>query len=181
VVASVATSTTNSNVALPFDMGWMSPLPTIGLLQASGVLRQGTTGEDDYRNGRKSTEPWNDAWGHPLVVVYALFQPERYVRNFDQQNRRDKLLKDALKAYQYNRSVYLAVGAAGGSMPATLPLTWAAGSDAVTMRDYWMQIRDVSGAAAWNETAFSAPPWKGLKRGKKNGYTCYVSTPTEVK
>ncbi len=32
----------------------------------------------DYRNDRGPQRPFNDAWGNPLVVAYAIYQPPRY-------------------------------------------------------------------------------------------------------
>ncbi len=173
----------NANAPMPFDEGWMSPLKSIQLLQAAGVLQRGAVGEGEYRNGRSGSQPWNDAWGHPLVVVYAMFQPERYVRTFDGQNRRDLLLRSARKEYQYNRSCYFAVGAPGYVLSPTLapPLTWAAGADATTLRDYWLQIRDVADAATFTEASFSSAPWKGVKVGKKAGMKCMLTAPVEIK
>ncbi len=181
-----ADSMHNSNVAMPFDMGWMSPLATIRLLQAADVLKPGTVGEDDYRSGRKPSSPWNDAWGNPLVVTYAMFQPERFVRTFDGQNRRDFLMRGAMKEYQYNRSIYLAVGDPGPDLtPAVaglvLPKTWIASDDAITLRDYWKQIRFVTDAKDWNENAFASPPWDGIRLRKKSGVKCLVTAPNEVK
>jgi prepilin-type N-terminal cleavage/methylation domain-containing protein len=78
---------------------------------------------DLYTTDRHSREPWNDKWGNPLVVAYAIYQPPPsptipngtplgvippniYVAP-------NILATQALKTYQYARSVYISVAAAG--------------------------------------------------------------------
>jgi hypothetical protein len=116
-------------------------------------------------------------------VVYALFQPERYVRDFDGENRRDLLLSAASRAYQGNRAFYFAVGAPGATPDPALapPATWAAGADDTVLRDYWKQIRAVAGAAEFTEDSFTSPPWKGVRISKKNGLKCLLTAPIETK
>lgn len=116
---------------LPFDLGSCSPLQTIPLLQAAGVLPAGSAGEDLYRSDRSRERPWNDSWGNPLVVAYALFQPPRFCNSYYgptaqgylplglgdglgvAQNFRDGLLKKSMEYYQHNRCLYLTVGSLG--------------------------------------------------------------------
>jgi type II secretory pathway pseudopilin PulG len=173
-----------ANLPMPYDLGYLSPMQTIAFLQAANVL-SATTGANDYRTNRSTTAAWNDAWGNPLIVVYAIFQPERYNRVFDGQNRRDLLLRSATENYQFNRAIYLAVASAGPTLPATTPLTWTPSGDALTLQQYWMQIRTVCNAVDWNETSFNNPPWQGVRISTKKisgvSYTCQLTAPTVVK
>jgi type II secretory pathway pseudopilin PulG len=169
-----------SNMPLPFDLGYLSPLQTILLLQATGTL-SAATGANDYRTNRSPSAPWNDAWGNPLIVVYAIFQPERYIRTFDGEDRRDLFLRSAKQNYQYNRAIYFAIGAAGKTLYSNVNLTWSVGNDAVNLQAYWLQIRDVCNAVSWTEASFDSPPWTGIKVGKKNGARSLLSAPAIVK
>ncbi len=170
-----------ANKPMPFDLGWLSPLKSIQLMQAAGIIPPGAAGLDAYRNDRRAHQPWNDAWGSPLIVVYAIFQPQRYQRAFDLQNRRDLFIHGSLSSYQYARSLYLAVGAAGYTRNPGVPATWIAADDATVQRDYWLQIRDVCKASDWTESSFTSPPWKDVRVKKKNGKKCLLSTPNELK
>jgi prepilin-type N-terminal cleavage/methylation domain-containing protein len=169
------------NLPLPFDLGYLSPLASLQLLQAAGILQPGAAGQNDYRTNRKLSQQWNDAWGHPLIVSLALFQPERYTRSFDGQNRRDLFLRGALQAYQYNRSFYFAVGAAGFRLNPGISDTWTAGDENANLTAYWQQITSLCGAASWTEKSFVAPPWTGIKVGKQGTLKCMLSAPIEVK
>ena len=62
----------------------LSPLKTMQLLQAVGVLAPDASGLDDFRSDRNATKPWNDAWGSPLIAVNASHMPARY--DFDDTN-----------------------------------------------------------------------------------------------
>lgn len=183
-VAMAAPTAFAGNAALPFDLGHCSPLRTIALLQAAGILAPGAVGEDAYRTDRKPRQPWNDAWGHPLVVVYAMYQPERYQRTFDNQNRRDLLMRGGHKSYQYNRSLYFAVGAPGAEV-GNSPQTWTAAEDLTVLRDNWLWIRYICDAHEWDETAFTKPPWNGVRTGKKSlgnmSLKSMITAPIEVK
>src|SRR6185503_19848965 len=101
--------------------------------------------------------------------------------SFDGQNRRDLLLKAATRECQYTRSVYVAVGAPGATLPATVNKTWTAVDDLTTMRGYWRLIRDVAAAYEWTEDSFTKPAWKGTRVRKSGGFKCYLTTPTEIK
>jgi hypothetical protein len=181
-----STVSVEANQPLPFDLGWLSPISTIDLLKLAGTLDP-ITGERDYRTDRNPRRPWNDTWGHPLVISYAIFQPERFQRVCDGQNRRDLLLKKAYDAYGYNRSVYLAAGAVGpdraalGPVIDTLATSGSAAEDRVALAAMWKQICANCDAVSWTEAGFSAPPWKGVKLGKKNGMRSFLSVPSEVR
>ncbi len=128
-----------------FRLRDMSPFNTRKLLTIANILPTRKL-EPDYANeqyttNRKESEPWNDRWGHPLVVASVLYQPTfrnsskmpqglsdgawsenngttvvgsgSYLPSDQIQAR--KALLDHLKLYQYNRSIYVAVAAVGPS------------------------------------------------------------------
>lgn len=157
------------NRPLPFDLGHCSPLRSIALLQAAGVLVPGVDGAAAYRSDRNPSRPWNDAWGHPLVVVYALFQPERFYRDGDKWNRRDRFLRASRTVYQYDRELYLSVGAIGPVLESGWGgggATWSESDDAGAQRRLWRQIRSSTKAWKWTEAAWTGtPPWTGVRVG----------------
>jgi prepilin-type N-terminal cleavage/methylation domain-containing protein len=62
-----------------FMLRHMSPFNTRKLLKLANVLptkaSDATWPEKQYMTNRKTSEQWNDAWGHPLVVASVLYQP----------------------------------------------------------------------------------------------------------
>ena len=62
-----------------FMLRHMSPFNTRKLLRLANVLptkaSDATWPEKQYMTNRKTSEQWNDAWGHPLVVASVLYQP----------------------------------------------------------------------------------------------------------
>lgn len=62
-----------------FLLRHMSPFNTRKLLKIANILPTKRTDpewpENQYMTNRKAAEPWNDAWGHPLVVAATLYQP----------------------------------------------------------------------------------------------------------
>lgn len=62
-----------------FLLRHMSPFNTRKLLKIANILptRQSDPAfwQTEYMSNRKQSEPWNDAWGHPLVVAATLYQP----------------------------------------------------------------------------------------------------------
>ncbi len=154
-----------ANGAVPFDLGQTSPLRTIELLREAGVLAVGE--EDKYRRDRSASRPWNDSWGNPLVIGYVLFQPERFRRTVTGDLRRGQLLQKCTEQYGFNRAIYAAVGSAGPILHSSLRTTWnnTAADDAITLRDYWFQIRAGAAAQEWTEDSFGQkPPWLGVRR-----------------
>lgn len=155
------------NAPMPFDLGWCSPLATPALLQAAGVLPPGADGLAAWRQDRSPSKPWNDAWGNPLVIVYALWQPPRAgdPARSSAMMRRDFYLKAASKAYGTNRALYLAGGSAGPVLAEPLPGTWTTPEeDRRVLRELWFQIRADADAAEWTEQAWQDPPWDGVRR-----------------
>lgn len=62
-----------------FRLRDLSPFNTRKLLTIAGVLptkkNDPSWGQTQYLTNRKTSEGWNDAWGHPLVIGAALYQP----------------------------------------------------------------------------------------------------------
>lgn len=62
-----------------FRLRHMSPFNTRKLLKIANILPTKLSDaewpENQYMTNRKQSEPWNDAWGHPLVVAATLYQP----------------------------------------------------------------------------------------------------------
>jgi prepilin-type N-terminal cleavage/methylation domain-containing protein len=56
------------------DITELYPLRTIELLELLGIADSAAL----YRDERDHRRTFNDAWGHPLVVAYAVFQPPQY-------------------------------------------------------------------------------------------------------
>jgi prepilin-type N-terminal cleavage/methylation domain-containing protein len=132
----------------------LCPYQTINLLHAANVLNdepytdptnsgQYTSGDnyvdlaqsghyeymrDLYTTDRAQREPWNDKWGNPLVVAYALFQPPTvmpipsapsaqttppYEFGTNAYLNPNPFQTQALQVYQYARSIYISVAASG--------------------------------------------------------------------
>jgi len=178
---------------IPFDLGQMSPLRSLQLLQSAGIVSDDTGAA--WRSDRSAAAPWNDAWGNPLVVTYAIFQPERY-RNSTvatDQNDRNRLLDRCQQRYDYNRSLYIAVGSVGASIrPTDAGLTmanpwpdrsvpWTAAKDAEVNRWLWRQIRECGSAVDWTENWMMQRPWEGVRAKSAGGYMGIVYAPTEIR
>lgn len=62
-----------------FRLRHLSPFNTRKLLTIAGILPTKQSdpawAQTQYQTNRGSEESWNDAWGHPLVVASALYQP----------------------------------------------------------------------------------------------------------
>jgi prepilin-type N-terminal cleavage/methylation domain-containing protein len=176
---------------IPFDLGQMSPLRTLELLQAAGLVTDAVA----WRSDRRTSAPWNDAWGSPLVVSYAIFQPERYRNSSDpaDQNQRGLLLDRCQERYGYNRSLYIAVGAVGATVRSadaglTLPnpwpdrnVPWDAAKDAEVMRWLWRQARECGDAEEWTETWQEKRPWEGVRARTTGGHMGILYAPTELR
>ncbi len=177
---------------LPFDAGLMSPMHSLALLQAAGVVTDDGTG---WRSDRSAKAAWNDAWGNPLVVNYALYQPERYrnsseVRN---HNMRSWLLDRSLERYGYSRAVYVTVGAVGpevrsedAGFGASHPWPdqsqpWSAAADRAVTRWLWRQVREVAQAHRWTEEYLNERPWDGFNLGKYEDQRCVLLAPVEIR
>ncbi len=167
-----SSATVTGDQPFPFDLGQTSPLRTVELLRIAGVLETGS----DYAGDRGTNRPWNDLWGNPLIVTYALFHPARD----NNLGLRDRYVKAADKLYGYRKAVYLSVGASGPLLRTGIS---AAADQPVSLRDRWYQIRDICRAAEWTEQSFGAKPadWLGHRKGRRNGETCLLLAPVELK
>jgi len=145
---------------------------------------------DDYLRERGSSKAWNDAWGRPLVIAYALYQPPECALGTGLP--RDQHMHAALDAYQYNRSIYFAVASAGPELRRALfPSDGLVAGNPLTtgdLRAIWDQACQVcmpTPAETWDENGFDRPPWKGIKLGRLTDagkqLRSFLSAPSEVK
>ncbi len=169
----------------------LNPLKTVELMKlAANVLPRDDAmtvpdeALDAYQNDRSAKKGWNDAWGHPLVIVYGLFQPTvtaQAIPGPPPSTLINDRLKKASTVYQYNRSVYLAVASAGPVL-----ITPLAGTPA-DLASIWSQTSLVCEASTWSSSSFASPPWSGTKLGKRvpagltRRYESLLSTPIEIK
>jgi type II secretory pathway pseudopilin PulG len=175
---------------------------TMEFLRCGGVLGDGPAYRQDYETGRSPEAVWNDRWGHPLVVGYAIYQPGRPPA--DAQLR-------ALSTYQHARCIYVSVAAVGpvvrnldearlaSAVDATwtAPVTWDdsrtdAANAGGTLGMIWKQANQVcqrdsaaGGGRVWDETSFDAPPWRDVACGRLTvdgrEERCFLSAPVEIK
>lgn len=161
-------------------------------LSAEILVRAGVVPKSaDYARDRSPSRPWNDAWGHPLVVGCALYQPprnDRYTVRARQYFDADEIVVKnvnvphinftwAHKAYGHTRAMYLAVAAAGPRLRTVLSASdWRANSQAI-----WNQANAVCGGADFTEQGFTRPPWSGVKTGKLGNERCFLGSPFEVR
>lgn len=172
------------------------PRRTFALLRRAGVFEaDGEAAALRRFNDRGRGQRWNDAWGNPLVVAYAIYQPTRC--ELGGRYLRDAYLKEALAQYQYNRSLYVAVGAAGPTLdPAVVPAGTlpTGGHDSVQAweqpcADLWAHVCAGAmgdGQPVWDETSFDRPPWQGNRLGDREAkgkprVRPLLSAPVEIK
>jgi hypothetical protein len=146
-------------------------------------------------NDRSPRQRWNDGWGQPLIVAYGIYQPPEC--RLGGRYAGDHYVREALTQYQYNRSLYVAVGAPGerldpvlfpgGAMPDTSAFaSYADWSE--TFIDLWAHVAKgctTGGQTTWDETSFDSPPWKGTRVGELTvagkRLRPLLSTPVEIK
>jgi prepilin-type N-terminal cleavage/methylation domain-containing protein len=203
-----------------FLLRHMSPFNTRKLMKIANILptkqSDDSWGETQYMTNRKTSEPWNDAWGNPLVIAAVLYQPTHQsatptpsvpgwkdamwpatVGSSTAQKRATdpislgsyvpgdataarRALLDHLKLYQYNRSVYIAVAAAGNrpwadqaDLKSSSATVWANSDTNPTsglLDDLWSQANWICQQAKneefdndWTELSFDNPRWQGIK------------------
>jgi len=173
------------------------------------LVRSGVGTRRDIRNNRSSNMAWNDAYGNPLVVSYALYQPPRCDRS-ERDTANDHLggwvrggltfpadtyLRSADQAYGYTRSLFISVASVGPTLdPAHFPgggLPDPSATDAewtAAWRGCWQQVCAVTmptPAEAWTEASFVAPPWQGVRQVKVmvggKVVRCQISAPIELR
>ncbi len=163
----------------PFALPSMSPTATVKLLVLAGVEVDAARWATDRAHNR----PFNDAWGNPLVLGYAFYQPPRNttvtVRTMQAgggvytdidkvrfTTYEDLFFTHAEQAYQYTKAVYLTAVAAGPVLTQPLSGSVVPADLAGDAQAIWNQATTACDAAAWNESAWSAPPWTGVKQGR---------------
>lgn len=178
----------------------LSPLSTIRLLQAAGILPEGTAGADAYRTDRGSNKSWNDSWGSPIIAVSASFMPARY--DFDDEfdlmkhgesgamivkdsgallGGRDLFITKSEEMYQFSRAFYVAAGSLGMAYTEELSGTWAAANDAVNLRKLWLRLRTDAKASTWKSDSFVDPPWSGVNNVKVGTNRVFLAAPVEYR
>ncbi|MDA3959377.1 MAG: type II secretion system protein [Planctomycetota bacterium] len=163
-----------------------------------------------YTNDRNPERPWNDAYGNPIVIGLASYFPRRNTATVIKEtvkygggggNKTRDMIRDDLyirtnqKAYGYTRSIYLAAGALGPKRDSAISLDPSADWTSLGTGQLdllWARITGVAGVdeggtqlwrtdATAGVNAFADPPWQGVRKGKRDGYTCFVSAPTELR
>ncbi len=146
----------------------------------------------EYASDRSTQRAWNDAWGNPLVLAYAVYQPPECRMAVGQPQLAasfpaDWYLKSAMRLHGYNRAIYLTAGSAGPDLDASLPLTLPA-VDGAILATLWNQICTTvmeDDATTWDERSSERPPWSGVKRTQRDvgsrRSTCFLSAPIELK
>lgn len=178
----------------------LSPLYSMQLLQAAGVLPAGEDGMTTYRSDRDPSRGWNDAWGSPIILGIAHFMPARY--DYDDVNDllrhdpsgediprptstmfggRDYFLKKAETTYGYRRSFYVSTGSVGDAYLDIVSDSWEADQDSEMLRDLWKHLTDVTEAERWDGHAMTRPLWGDYLTMEHNSSTYFLSSPIEIK
>lgn len=191
------------------DLSDLTPLFSLPFLQATGLMEVADP-VLAYHSNRDPKRPWNDAWGNPLILGVALYQPrmntalalrEREELQGGNANRpiirQDLFVKRAQAAYSYAKAFYISAGSLGSRIDAPLTETMLANPAADwdspgtgILAESWRQINavcndDGSGNDLWTSAGgkdpFKDPPWAGVKRGKKAGRYAFLSAPQELR
>ncbi len=181
----------------------LAPHRTTEFLAAAGLLpapvAPATDGRAMLYADRSGNRPWNDRWGNPLVVAYAIYQP------FPDWTSLNK----AQLAYGYSRALYISVASAGPALAqpqdtGTTDAVWNTPATGNFAR-IWTQAVNVCASVSptalvsaggtelwrtdytvWSATvepvnSFANPPWSGVKRGRMSASRCFLSAPIELK
>jgi prepilin-type N-terminal cleavage/methylation domain-containing protein len=165
----------------------LSPLATPAFLRFAGIMRN----DDDWLKDRNTSRPWNDAWGNPLVIAFALYQPMQnttvtstWLTTSNSQVAKsgilpDLYLKQANKTYGYTRAVYIGLGSVGPVVRTQLA------TDAVNLaNDLWTQVTDVCAASQWDEQAWEHRPqdWHAdVRWGRKGRERSCLTAPIDLR
>lgn len=166
----------------PFGLSQMNVAQSQVLLELVELLPPAAP--ERYLDDRNPDQPWNDSWGHPLIVAYALYQygPDPAASNESQPpsmgfNWQWKLAKET---FGHTRSVYLAVGSGGPRLsvpPNDLTGIWnqlnAVANRAPDGGDLWRVDASVN--------AMSEPPWSGIRVEQAERQLGLISTPLEIR
>jgi prepilin-type N-terminal cleavage/methylation domain-containing protein len=180
-----------------------NPQKTIELLRASGVMMDHRT---EQRTGNDPTLPpgpysvaskllatdrsgkmaWNDAWGNPIIVGYAIYQTKG-----DATQR-----KIDIRNYGFNRAVYLSAGAVGKVKRSSINYSANWTGDSGVLQKSWNMINEIvntrnrdgndNGIEITEELYVGEQkPWSGIAtatgKGLNRKFECYLSAPQEVK
>ena len=178
-----------------------NPQKTIELLRASGVMmdpRTQTRAVDPplplpysiasqlLATDRSGKMAWNDAWGNPIIVGYAVYQ----TKGDATQREKD------VRKYGFNRAVYLSAGAVGKEKRNSINYSGAWMGNSGVLQKSWDLINDVVNTRNGNGNGNDIPlseelyvgerkPWSGIATATGNGpnrdFKCYLSAPQEVK
>ncbi len=207
----VMTELTPTGTVLPIEnhsLGDLTPVLSAELLRISGSLdaRFSTDAAawTAYRTDRRRSAPWNDAWGRPLMLSFALFHPRKFthppLKEWIHFTPEDQFVRSARVAYGYSRSLYVAGAGVGPRLPdAVVPASitqeasdWTT-PDTGLLAQLWAQSIAVAGSASGVElwrtdgtvtppiNAFAKPPWAGVRRAHVNGRYCLVAAPVEIR
>ncbi len=155
------------------------PRKSAEILKVAGIITDVTT----YYTDRSTKRPWNDAWGNPLLMSYALFQPPECNRADTLSDGRkrfanDHYLQQAAEMYQYNRSTYIVAASAGpalddvkipgGKVPPDA--SNVVGQWYPTLTAMWEQTTAICMPPSepkylWDENAVKTAPWSGVRKG----------------
>ena len=178
----------------PRGLSELRPHLSLELLVAAGVLENANPAT--VMASPPKRKPWNDPWGNPLIVAYALFQPPKCDNN-EGGKKPDYYLARAEETYGYSRSTFVAVGSVGPRPRETLPANFSAPELTAYLKSGWKQINEVCNDTdqvepfvdRWRtsatENAFANPPWKGVVMKERingpRGDFCLLSAPVEFK
>lgn len=133
------------------NLDHLTPIFTLNLLHMAGMVEVEDTGiaYDQIIHDRDPKRPWNDAWGHPLIVAVAMYHPRENtsLRTVEYRPRGawtasdysvlrpDLYLNHALSTYGYGKSFYLSVGALGPTLPNDISETEMTSGDQTSWTD----------------------------------------------
>jgi type II secretory pathway pseudopilin PulG len=176
----------SAEVDLDIPLSAFNARRTIELLVLIGVLpaNDPSTAANETLaaySSRERNRPWNDAWGNPLVIGYALYQPsdaDPIVAG--------KQVAESHNQYQYERRFYFSVASAGPTLTFTPDFSSPAASDA-TVSAVWKQANDIcqaNPADTWVGSRFANPPWHDIKHasGWQSGklLRCSLAAPLDL-
>jgi hypothetical protein len=123
-------------------------------LEAIGVAPDA----DTVRTDRNPGQPWNDAYGNPLVLAVVLFQPTASATG-----PADTYLTAAKRAYGFNPACYVSAVSVVPTPVQAFPSD-AAGF-AAALRATWDAVVAKS-ELVWDETSWRRAPWEGVQATK---------------
>jgi hypothetical protein len=165
-----------------FALSQCNPRKSAAILVAAGVVRDVAS----YASDRSPAADWNDAWGNPLIVSYALFQygpdtagswpngPFASVEAGVNTTAFTAQWARAEREYQQLRTLYITIGVLGPTIsgtyanPATLQAALASATPATSDAAYdtlWSQVNATAnranGAELWRVAYPAADPVEG--------------------